>query len=199
MVGAVQQDERPHGITPMSGSPRKARRRCWLFQTGASRRILFLCQGQESCCYAHNYVAKETMIVRSKDDVPAGRHELSRIRGRRESPISGPAKGSPGPGPALYRTGNLWARSDGRTRPHVLRGGRSMSVAWTPLARHVRLSCPFPVHGKLYKVTWTQRAADLDDELAMRKIWSGNNLAKCPLRAVSPAQGRDARGRRGTR
>ena len=27
-------------------------------------------------CYVHNYVGKEITIVRSKDDVPAGRHEL---------------------------------------------------------------------------------------------------------------------------
>jgi len=123
-------------------------------------------------CYVHNYVGKEIMIVRSKDSVPAGRHELRFEFEPTGKPDIRKGKGSPGRA-QLYIDKKLVGQIEmAVTTPMSYGIGAGLSVGadvGSPITSDYK--APFPFTGKLYTVK-VDVSGELiqDDELTMRKI-----------------------------
>jgi arylsulfatase len=123
-------------------------------------------------CYVHNYVGKEITIVRSKDDVPAGRHELRFEFEPTGKPDIRKGKGSPGRA-QLYIDKKLVGQIEmAVTTPmsYGLGGGLAVGAdVGSPITTDYK--APFPFTGKLYKVTLDVSGQVIqDDEMTMRKI-----------------------------
>jgi arylsulfatase len=123
-------------------------------------------------CYVHNYVGKEIMIVRSKDSVPSGRHELRFEFEPTGKPDIRAGKGSPGRA-QLYIDRKLVGQLEmAVTTPMSYGIGAGLAVGadmGSPITSDYK--APFRFTGKLYKVT-VDVSGELivDDELTMRKI-----------------------------
>jgi len=66
---------RPHSITADVEIPEEGAEGVLLSVGGVDGGYSFYVKDGK-LCYVHNYVGKEITIVRSKENVPAGRHEL---------------------------------------------------------------------------------------------------------------------------
>ena len=123
-------------------------------------------------CYVHNYVGKEIMIARSRDSVPAGRHELRFEFEPTGEPDIRAGKGSPGRA-QLYIDRKLVGQLEMPiTTPmsYGLGGGFCIGLdTGSPVTSDYK--APFPFTGKLYKVTVDVSGQLIeDDDLTMRKI-----------------------------
>jgi arylsulfatase len=123
-------------------------------------------------CYVHNYVGKEIMIARSKDSVPAGRHELRFEFEPTGAPDIRKGKGSPGRA-QLYIDRKLVGQLEMAVTTPVSYGiGAGLSVGadvGSPITSDYK--APFRFTGKLYTVKVdVSGELILDDELTMRRI-----------------------------
>jgi arylsulfatase A-like enzyme len=162
---------RPHSITADAEIPMKGAEGV-LFSVGGVDGGYSFYVKDGKLCYVHNYVGKEITIVRSKENVPAGRHELRFEFEPTGKPDIRAGKGSPGRA-QLYIDKKLVGQIEmAVTTPmsYGLGGGLAVGAdVGSPVTADYK--APFPFTGKLYKVTLdVSGQLIVDDELAMRKI-----------------------------
>ena len=171
MSAAVNLLNRPHSITAEVEVPKEGAAGVLLSQGGVDGGFSFYVKDGK-LCYVHNYVGKEIMIARSKDEVPAGRHELRFEFEPTGKPDIRAGKGSPGRA-QLYIDKKLAGQMEmAVTTPMSFGLGGGMSVGLdtgSPVTSDYK--APFPFTGKLYKVTVdVSGQLIVDDELAMKKL-----------------------------
>jgi hypothetical protein len=162
---------RPHSITADAVIPKEGAEGV-LFSVGGVDGGYSFYVKDGKLCYVHNYVGKEITIVRSKENVPAGRHELRFEFEPTGKPDIRGGKGSPGR-TQLYIDKKLVGQLEmAVTTPmsYGLGGGLAVGAdVGSPVTTDYK--APFPFTGKLYKVTLDVSGELIrDDELTMRKI-----------------------------
>jgi len=168
---AVNPMNRPHSITADVDIPTEGAEGVLLSCGGVDGGISFYIKDGK-LCYAHNYVGKETTIVRSQAKVPAGRHELRFEFEPTGAPDIRKGKGAPGRA-QLYIDNKLVGQVEmAVTTPlsYGLGGGVAVGadVGSTVTSDY---KTPFSFTGKLFTVT-VDVSGNLikDDEMIMRKI-----------------------------
>jgi len=162
---------RPHSFTADVEIPAAGAQGVLLSMGGVDGGYSFYVK-EGKLCYVHNYVGKEIMIVRSRDSVPAGRHELRFEFEPTGAPDIRKGKGSPGRA-QLYIDRKLVGQIEmAVTTPASYGIGAGLSVGadvGSPITSDYR--APFPFTGKLHTVK-VDVSGELiqDDELTMRKI-----------------------------
>jgi hypothetical protein len=162
---------RPHSFTADAEIPAAGAEGVLLSMGGVDGGYSFYVKDGK-LCYAHNYVGKEIMIVRSKDNVPAGRHDLRFEFEPTGKPDIRNGKGSPGRA-QLYIDKKLVGQIEMAVTTPVSYGiGAGLSVGadvGSPITSDYK--APFPFTGKLYTVK-VDVSGELiqDDELTIRKI-----------------------------
>jgi len=169
--GSVVTLNRPHSITADAEIPKEGAEGVLFSVGGVDGGYSFYVKAGK-LCYVHNYVGKEIMIARSKDNVPAGRHQLRFEFEPTGKPDIRAGKGSPGRA-QLYIDKKLVGQLEmAITTPmsYGLGGGMSVGLdTGSPVTSDYK--APFPFTGKLYKVTVdVSGQLIVDDELAMKKI-----------------------------
>jgi arylsulfatase A-like enzyme len=173
MSGAVSAStlNRPHSITAYVEIPKEGAEGV-LFSVGGVDGGYSFYVKDGKLCYVHNYVGKEITIVRSKDNVPAGCHELRFEFEPTGKPDIRMGKGSPGRA-QLYINQKLVGQIEmAVTTPMSFGLGGGLAVGadvGSPVTTDYK--APFPFTGKLYKVTLDVSGQVIrDDELTMKKI-----------------------------
>jgi arylsulfatase A-like enzyme len=162
---------RPHSITADVEIPKEGAQGVLLSIGGVDGGYAFYVKDGK-LCYVHNYVGKEIMIARSKDSVPAGRHELRFEFEPTGAPDIRKGKGSPGRA-QLYIDKKLVGQLEmAVTTPMSYGIGAGLSVGadvGSPITSDYR--APFRFTGKLRTVK-VDISGELiqDDELTMRKL-----------------------------
>jgi len=162
---------RPHSFTADVEIPASGAEGVLLSMGGVDGGYSFYLK-DEKLCYLHNYVGKEVLIVRSRDSVPAGRHELRFEFEPTGAPDIRKGKGSPGRA-QLYIDKKLVGQMEMAVTTPVSYGiGAGLSVGadvGSPVTSDY--GAPFPFTGKLFTVK-VDVSGELiqDDELTMRKI-----------------------------
>ena len=169
--GSVVTLNRPHSITADAEIPKEGAEGVLFSVGGVDGGYAFYVKDGK-LCYVHNYVGKEITIVRSKENVPAGRHELRFEFEPTGKPDIRAGKGSPGRA-QLYIDKRLVGQLEmAVTTPmsYGLGGGLAVGAdVGSPVTTDYK--APFPFTGKLYKVKLdVSGQLIVDDELTMKKI-----------------------------
>lgn len=170
-LAGVNVMNRPHSITADADIPEGGAEGVLIATGGVDGGLSFYIK-EGKLCYAHNFVGRQTMIVRSRAKVPAGHHAL-----RFEFEPTGPAdirKGKGAPGRAqLYVDEKLVGQIEMPiTTPLSFGLGGGISVGadvGSPVTTDY--PAPFPFTGTVHSVT-VDVSGDLikDDEMTMKRI-----------------------------
>jgi arylsulfatase A-like enzyme len=162
---------RPHSITADVDIPKGGAEGVLLSVGGVDGGISFYIK-EGKVCYAHNYVGKETTIVRSRSRVPAGHHALRFEFEPTGAPDIRKGKGAPGRA-QLYVDETLVGQVEMPiTTPLSFGLGGGMVVGadvGSPITSDY--PAPFPFTGTIHTVT-VNVSGDLirDDEMTMKAI-----------------------------